>query len=134
MLIILDGWALTSWIKQANPNHLSLNWFPIEKLAIQSFISALPILSIHFWLSFRIKNLITNVGIGLIGIITGLVLASPGTWDKVIYYPYAFPALLTYRLNPNYHYADYPASLYGLIYFIIISIVCYFDFTRNFKG
>ena len=134
MLILLDGWLLTIWIKEANPNHLSVDWYQIGKLAIQSFVSTLPILAIHFWLSFRIKNLITNIGIGLVGIITGLVLASPGTWDKVFYYPYALPALLAYKLNPNYHYADYPVNLYGIIYFFVISILCYFDFSKNFRG
>ena len=134
MLIIFDGWFLTNWIKKANPNHLSVNWHQIEELAIQSFISTLPILAIHFWLSFRIKNLITNIGIGLVGIITGLVLSSPNTWDKVFYYPYAFPALLAYRLNPNYHYAGYPLNVYALIYFFVISSLCYFDFYKNFKG
>lgn len=94
------------------------------KLAIQSFVYTLPILAIHFWLSFRIKNLITNIGIGLGGIIAGFVFASPGTWDKVFYYPYAFPALLAYKLNPNYQYAEYPLSVYALIYFFVISILC----------
>lgn len=134
MFILFDGWLLTSWIKQANPNHLSIDWPFIGELAIQSFFSALPILAIHFWLSFRIKNLIINVGIGLIGIITGLVLASPGTWNEVIYYPYAFPALLAYKLNPNYHYMDYPANLYAFIYFFVISVLCYSDFYKNFRG
>ena len=134
ILILFDGWFLTSWIKEANPEHLSLNLYATLRLAIQSFVSVLPILAIHFWLSFRVKNLITNIGIGLIGIITGLVLASPGTWDGVIYYPYAFPALLAYKLNPNYHYASYPAGLYSLFFFLIISTLCYLDFNKNFKG
>ncbi|MEJ7678058.1 MAG: hypothetical protein WKG06_09380 [Segetibacter sp.] len=125
---------MTSLIKQANPNHLSIDLAMIGELTIKSFISTLPILAIHFWLSFRIKNLIINIGIGLIGLITGLVLASPNTWNNVIYYPYAFPALLAYKLNPNYHYANYPANLYSLIYFLAISVLCYLDFNKNFRG
>lgn len=134
LLILFDGLVLTSSIKQANPNHLSPNFYMIFRLMYRSIVSVLPILIIHFWLSFRIKNLITNIGIGLIGIITGLVLASPGTWDLVIYYPYAFPSLLAYKLNPSYHYPEYPASLYSLIYFCIIGALCYLDLRRNFNG
>ena len=65
ILILLDGWILTSSIRQANPNHLSIDWSIIGGLTIKSFISTLPILAIHFWLSFRIKNLIINIVIGL---------------------------------------------------------------------
>lgn len=133
-LVYLDAWFLTNWIKQANPNHLSLSWPLIAGLTFQSFISTLPILAIHFWLSFRIKNLVNNIGIGFIGIITGLVLASPGTWDKVFYYPYAYPALLAYKLNPEYHYADYPLTIISLIFFLVLSSLSYIDFNKNFRA
>ena len=133
-LIMGDGWFLTTYLKNANPHHLSPDWRLVAKLFMQCFIAVLPILAIHFWLSFRIKNLVVNLGIGMVGVITGLILASPGTWKQVIYYPYAFPAIISYRLNPNYSYPEFPANTYALAYFFVIIALCYWDFKKNFKG
>lgn len=80
VFILLDGWFLTSFLPDANPAHRSPNWPMLIRLMDQSISSVLPILAIQYWLSFRIKNLISTIIIGLMGLITGLVVASPGTW------------------------------------------------------
>jgi hypothetical protein len=134
LLVLADGWFLTTYLKNANPGHFGPDWGILSTLFIQSFIAVLPVLAIHFWLSFRVKNLIVNMGIGMTGVILGLILASPGTWGPVIYFPYAYPSILAYSLNPNYHYPEFPAQAYSLIWFSVVTLLCYFDFRRNFKG
>ena len=60
---------------------------------VKSFISTLAIVAIHFWLSFRLKNLFLNIGIGLAGVVVAVSMYIPH-WPSIIYLPYAFPVLM----------------------------------------
>lgn len=99
---------------------------------LRSFISVAAILSIHFWLSFRIKNLFLNIGIGLAGLIIAVTMVI-GNWESVVYVPYAFPVLMC-------NFTPYARSFlsnfhnYSLFIFLVVSAMSYFDFSRIFKG
>ena len=98
----------------------------------RSFITVLAILAIHFWLSFRLKNLFSTIGIGLGGVVLtiGMYISH---WHSLIYMPYGFPVLMcNYVPQINHFLTDFQAN--SLIYFITISIASYFDFVKFFRG
>lgn len=104
----------------------------IASYIARSFISTLGIIAIHFWLSFRLKNLFLNIGIGLAGLIIAVSMVI-GNWDSVIYMPYAFPVLMCNYSSPAHAFlSDFHIN--GLIFFLVISSLSYIDFSRVFKG
>lgn len=93
-------------------------------------ISILPMLFLQFWLSFRLKNLITSLGIGLGGLMIGLLLKS---WTYIIYLPYAAPfQLLNYKEEELVNRAVFFTS--NAIYTVLFVGLSYRDFTRKFRG
>lgn len=98
----------------------------------RSFITVLAILSIDFWLSFRLKNLFSTIGIGLGGVVLtiGMYISH---WHSLIYVPYGFPVLMcNYIPRTNHFLTDFQAN--SLSYFALVSIVSYFDFVKFFRG
>lgn len=98
----------------------------------RSFITVLAVLAIHFWLSFRLKNLFSTIGIGLGGVVLtiGMYISH---WHSLIYMPYGFPILMCNFIPQTNHFlTDFQAN--SLIYFVLISIASYFDFVIFFRG
>ena len=98
----------------------------------RSFITVLAIVAIHFWLSFRLKNLFLTIGIGLGGVVLtiGMYISH---WHSLIYMPYGFPVLMcNFVPEINHFLTDFQAN--SLIYFSIIFIASYFDFVKFFRG
>ena len=97
-----------------------------------SFITVLAILAIHFWLSFRLKNLFLTIGIGLGGVVLtiGMFISH---WESLIYMPYGLPILMC-NFSPQLHHflTDFQAN--SLFYFILVFILSFIDFVKFFKG
>jgi len=100
------------------------------KLLFRSFTGVLGIVGLQFWLSFRIKNFIIPVGIGLILFITGLIVFRA---EEAIYFPYAYSMLSLFSMRGE----DITAlvwlpsiSIYSLGYFLIFSIIGFLDIRR----
>jgi hypothetical protein len=93
-------------------------------------VSILPTVFLQYWLSFRLKNLITSLGIGLGGLMIGLLLKS---WEYIIYLPYAAPFQM---LNYKEEDAAGHKSIYLLnaVYSILFVLLSYKDFTKRFRG
>ena len=74
-----------------------------------SFIASLGIVGIQFWLSFRFKNFIIPLGIGMTLVIVGLVVLNfSSRAPEAIYFPYAYNVL-------NFSLGDkMPIPLYNL--------------------
>ncbi len=53
-----------------------------------SFISALGMIALHYWLSVRWKSFITPMGIGLLGYILAFIIT--GKTKLALYFPYSF--------------------------------------------
>ncbi len=68
----------------------SPDWTKIFSRVFHSYFFLLPILSLHFWLSLRFKNVLAGIGIGLVILVTGLTLQS---WGKIYLYPHVLPFL-----------------------------------------
>ncbi len=106
-------------------------WKTILSFLTRFFVGTLAIIAIHFWLSFRIKNLIANLGIGLVGVAFSVLFN--GTSGYVIYFPYSFPIMmLNYAPKPAQFFENY--HIISLFYFTIFSVLSYWDFTTRFKG
>ena len=70
-------------------HYYSPEWANIFKVIARSFISALSIVGLHYWISLRWKNYVVPVGIGLFGYILGLSIAGAFKWAQFI--PYCAP-------------------------------------------
>lgn len=107
------------------------DWNQIVSFLTKFFIGTLAIIAIHFWLSFRIKNLIANLGIGLAGLAFAIILNGKG--ELTIFLPYSFPIkMLNYVPDPASFLEDY--HIVSLIYFALFFCLSYWDFTKRFKG
>ncbi len=104
----------------------------IASYIFRSFISVSGIIAIHFWLSFRLKNLFLNIGIGLAGLIIAVTMVI-GNWGSAIYVPYAYPVLMC-NFIPNPHRFLSGFQLNSLIVFCVVTVLCYVDFSKIFKG
>ncbi len=58
-----------------------------------SIISVLGILGIHYFLALFFKNFIIPIGIGVVGFILGLILASMNT-SRALFCPYSYPMVV----------------------------------------
>jgi len=132
------GYMLGIW----KPEFGFLNYFPsyahenvqtnILIYISRSFITVLALFAIHFWLSFRLKNLFATIGIGLGGVVLtiGMYISH---WHSLIYIPYGSPVLMCNFVPQIGHFlTDFQAN--SLIYFSIILILSYLDFVRFFRG
>jgi len=135
--LLSGGIFLSLWKTEFNFLKYSPSYFhgsihsDIATFIIRSFISTFAIVSIHFWLSFRLKNLFPNILIGLAGVVVAVSIYIPH-WPSIIYWPYAFPVLMCNfipgtNLLSNFH-------LNSLIYFLVLFVLSYHDFTKKFKG
>jgi hypothetical protein len=104
----------------------------IPSYIIKSFISLLGIIAIHFWLSFRLKNLILDIGIGLAGLVLAVSMYI-GNWESIIYLPYSYPVLMC-NFTPDAHHFLSDFQINSLICFFVVSVMSYFDFTKKFNG
>ncbi|MCF0074208.1 ABC transporter permease [Dyadobacter sp. CY261] len=113
---------------------LGFSKFPVPCLHLFRFvtellIAILPMVFLQFWLSFRLKNLITSLGVGLGGLMIGLLLKN---WDYIIYLPYAAPfQMLNYGESNE---AGQSIFLLNAVYTALLFMVSYQDFTKKFRG
>jgi hypothetical protein len=137
VLYLLGGLLLSIWKPAFGflNYHPSYQYGPVQTniviYIIKSFISILAILAIHFWLSFRLKNLFITIGIGIGGVVlaTSMYIAH---WNSLIYVPYGFPILMCNYISNHHLLSDFHIN--SIICFIIVSIVSYLDFVFFFKG
>ena len=100
------------------------------KLLFRSFIAVSGILGIQFWLSFRIKNFIIPLGIGMVLVITGLTIYRA---KEALYFPYAYNMLSLFSLSSeetNITLWFPTVSLLSAGYFIVFSIFGFLDIKR----
>jgi hypothetical protein len=104
----------------------------IMSYLVRSLISTSGIIAIHFWLSFRLKNLFLNIGIGLAGLIIAVSMVI-GNWGSVIYMPYAFPVLMCNFIASSGSFLS-GFHIHGLVFSLVVFILSYIDFSGLFKG
>lgn len=130
-LTLGGGMFLGTYKMQLNFLSNTPEWGNILAFMVKFFIGNLAIVAIHFWFSFRIKNLIANLGIGLVGIAFAILLNGKGGYTML--FPYSFPIkMLNYQPNLNKFLETY--HIISLFYFAIFSILSYWDFIKRFRG
>lgn len=95
--IVLSGYAVYAVNHDYPFSSKHVPWSHLIVLAKKMYISILSIAAIQYWLSVRIKNFITPVGIGMALLIGGFMIRQ---WEYIAYYPYMHP-LLVYFENPG---------------------------------
>jgi hypothetical protein len=103
-------------------------YFKYFKMLLTSFIGSLGIVGIQFWLSFRFKNFIVPLAIGMTLVIVGLIASQA---PESIYFPYAYNILsislgdkmpLTFGISS--------VTVYSVFCFFITSVLGYVDIKR----
>jgi hypothetical protein len=78
-----------------------IEWESLLRLNFKTYISVLGISAIQYWLSWRFKNFIAPVGIGL-ALLIGAIISLGINWPHVFKIPFAYPALtLKYMSMPG---------------------------------
>ena len=105
------------------PNHLKY----LEML-FTSFIASLGIVGLQFWLSFRLKNFIVPLGLGMFLVVVGLVASQA---PEAIYFPYAYN-ILSISLGEKMPLIAgvSTVTVYSVLCFLITSTLGYLDIKR----
>lgn len=103
----------------------------IFQMSFKSFIAFLGVLSIHFWISIRVKNMFINIGIGLVCIFMSLMTIKKPHLGN--YFPYSFGLLTAFNEHPGKSFLA-RNEIYGFLFFLGISVLSYVDFVRRYKG
>ncbi len=111
-----------------------LDYFPNYqkpvKLLFRSFIAVLGMVGIQFWMSFRIKNFIIPLGIGIVLVITGLIIYKA---EESLYFPYAYSmtSLFPLSIEETSITLWFPkVAILSLIYFLVFSTLGFFSIKR----
>ncbi|MEJ7557264.1 MAG: ABC transporter permease [Pedobacter sp.] len=116
-------------------SELKFNEFsPVEmltKLYLKVFLSSLGILSVQFIISLIWGDFLKPMGIGFIGVIMGIIVASKG-WEYAYMVPYSHP-FLTLSLSKSKGAAEiFSREIYSsLIYAVVFFIIGYFIVARK---
>lgn len=105
-------------------------------LLIRSFVSSLAVLAIHFWLSFRVRNMIVPIGLACILFVVFFSLLQ-SRWEWVIYFPYSFNYISIVKVDfaKDVQYGPFlKHELISVVYFVVVSAASFWDFTRWYKA
>ncbi|OJV22548.1 MAG: hypothetical protein BGO21_05160 [Dyadobacter sp. 50-39] len=106
--------------------------FTVLDFSIKVLIAVLAIISIHFWLGLKIRNLVSVLGIGLAGMALAILMNGRGGYAD--FFPYAYPIMLM-----NYVPSSPDAYLerfhwVSLTYFALFSLLALSKFVKSFRG
>lgn len=93
-----------------------------------SFIASLGIVGIQFWLSFRFKNFIVPLSVGMVFVILGLIAFQA---PESIYFPYSYNILsisLGDQMPQTFGVSS--VTVYSILCFILTSALGYLDVKR----
>ncbi|SDH81650.1 ABC transporter permease [Winogradskyella thalassocola] len=115
LAILLSGFLLGL----IHPDLAFLNFQPehlkyINMLTI-SFVASLGIIGIQFWLSFRYKNFIVPLGLGMFLAIIGIIVSQA---PQSIYFPYSFSVL-------SVSLGDKMPLILGVSSVTVFSVICF---------
>jgi len=96
------------------------------RLTARIYIASLCITAIQYWLSLRFKNYITSLGIGIGLTIMAIAILQ---WDKVVYFPYAFPILTYFKAMNVKGLASH--EWYSLMYTAIALVLGFWNMVRR---
>ncbi len=132
LLILINGNLLGILRPSLKFSEFSPDYLYHAKVLFRSFASVLGILAIQFWLSFRFKNFIIPLGIGMVLVVVGLIAAQA---REAIYFPYSYSILGIQPMDegvadPEKFWWFPKVAWYSLGCFALISILGYLDIKR----
>jgi len=132
ILIVVSGYAVYAINHDYEFLSTPVPWAYLLALMEKMYVSILGIMAIQYWISVRIKNFITPIGIGMALIIVGYMIRQ---WEHIAYYPYMHP-LLVYFKNPGLKFgSDRNALLNSMLECVLfLSIGFYSMCVRREKG
>lgn len=102
----------------------------ILRFLLDFFVSIIPLVIIQYWISLRMKNLVTSLGLGLLGLLVGLLFKNS---PESIYFPYALPFQM-WEYQPVHGFVFYKFVWIDAAYSLLFLTLSYHDFTRRFRG
>lgn len=102
----------------------SIPWGTLTVTSLRIYLGLLPLVVIQYWLSLRFKNFSLSLGIGFALWLTGVVLHD---WNKIIYYPYAYPSLMFLLGNVKDTQSIHQLTLYCSLSFLAIFFLAMSD-------
>lgn len=131
LVFLLCGIAIGWLIPESRFLTVWPEFFDICRLLVKSFTACLAIMAIHFWISFRVKNMFVNMVFGLMMIF--FAMASYQAMDHIWYFPYNYGEMTVFKIaQGGFYFAKHEVA--SLVFFIVVSCMGYFDFVRKFKG
>ncbi len=104
------------------------DYFKYLEMLGTSLIASLGIVGIQFWLSFRFKNFIVPLAIGMTMVILGLIVAQA---PESIYFPYSFNILsISLGENMPLTFGFSTVTVYSISCFLLTAILGYLDVRR----
>ena len=102
-------------------------WRSIKMLGM-SLVASLGIVGIQFWMSFRFKNFIVPLGIGMTMVIMGLIISRA---PESIYFPYSYNVLsISLGENAPLTFGFSSVIVYSLSCFVVTCVLGYLDIKR----
>ena len=128
--VLLSGYSVGLIHSELTFLDYTPNILEFGKLIIRSFLSGLGIIGLQFWLSFRIKNFIIPLGIGMVLFISGLIVYRA---EESLYFPYCYNMLSLFSIqgeDVNNMVWIPKVALLSMGYFLLFSLLGYFDIRR----
>jgi len=128
LAIVLFGHLLGVFYSDLGFLDVQPDYWRSAKMLGMSFVASLGIVGIQFWMSFRFKNFIVPLGIGMTMVIMGLVISRA---PESIYFPYSYNVLsISYGVQMPLTFGISSITVYSLLCFVVTCIFGYLDVKR----
>lgn len=98
-------------------------------ISAKVYVSSLCIAAIQYWLSLRFRNYVASMGIGMGLNITTFIIVK---WDKIIYFPYAYPFLTYFKGGEGIASNGLARhEWYSIIGLAVVLLLSYWDIQRR---
>lgn len=132
VMLLMSGYLLGFLRPELKFLEFSPDILTMATYVSQYIISSLAMLIIQFWISMRTSSFVVPIGTGLVFYIAAMILING--WEDIIYFPYAYSNLVTYAgrgiVKLDKIYGVLNINLFSLIYFMVLSVIAYFDIRR----
>ena len=124
------GYFVGSIYPELKLTEFSPQYLKSFKIIFKAFVAMLGVVGLQFWLSFRIKNFIIPLGIGMVLMITGLIIFKG---DEAIYFPYAYNMMSIFPKDRELAALTWfpTMSFFSMGYFLLFTISGYIDISRK---
>ena len=126
IFLLTGGYISGLLFPDLNYTSFSPDYFKLFKTLGVSFVALSGVIGLQFWLSFRVKNFIVPLGIGMVLVITGLVIGNYP--NDAVYFPYAYNMITLPYINGE---IEGMFLWYALGFFTLTTTVGFIDISRK---